>query len=171
MRNSDANARSALLPALARIGDAGALDEVPEAMRSDDQQIRDAGYRALANGLMPPLLKSCWKLLVPAMRRPIGFGRCEPMHAWSRCPASAHVLQTFEMLKSAMALATRDEDRQLIVSRLGAVRAPETLKYLLELLQEPALRETAVSAIYDVAKGLSQSHPEQSSRRSKRFSR
>jgi HEAT repeat protein len=162
MRNSDANARSALLPALARIGDAGALDEVHEAMRSDDQQIRDAGYRALSNW---PDATVAEELLEIARASDEEAYRIWALRAYARVvalPSERPVLQTFEMLKSAMALATRDEDRQLIVSRLGAVRAPETLRYLLELLQEPALRETAVSAIYDVAKGLSQSHPEQS---------
>jgi hypothetical protein len=64
------------------------------------------------------------------------------------------------MLNSAMELATRTEDKELIVSRLGSVRVPDALTRLLSLLDDEQLKDAAVPAIFTLAKGLSQSHPD-----------
>ena len=65
------------------------------------------------------------------------------------------------MLDSAMNLATRLEDKELIVSRLAAVRVPDALARLLTYVDQPELKNAAVPAVFTLAKGLSQSHPEQ----------
>ena len=69
--------------------------------------------------------------------------------------------QTFEMLSSAMKLATRTEDKELFVSRLGSVRVPDALALLVSFLDNGKLKKSAVPAIFTLAKGLSQSHPDQ----------
>ena len=38
---------------------------------------------------------------------------------------------------------------------------PDALALLLSLLDDPELKETAVSAVFTVAKGLSESHPDE----------
>ena len=65
------------------------------------------------------------------------------------------------MLSSAMTLATRTEDKALLVTRLGAVRVPDALASLLSLVDDPQLGQAAVPAVFTLAKGLSQSHPDQ----------
>ena len=59
-----------------------------------------------------------------------------------------------------MDLATRLEDRKLIVSRLAAVRTPASLELLLSYLDNAELKNDAVGAVFLSAKGLSQSHPD-----------
>jgi len=65
------------------------------------------------------------------------------------------------MLRHAMALATRTEEKALIVSRLGSVRVPAALTLLVSLLDDESLKAAAVPAVFEVAKGLSQSVPDQ----------
>jgi hypothetical protein len=43
---------------------------------------------------------------------------------------------------------------------LGAVRTPEALSLLLPFLDQVELRAAAVPAVFELAKGLSQSHPD-----------
>ena len=60
-----------------------------------------------------------------------------------------------------MKLATRTEDKELFVSRLGSVRVPDALALLVSFLDNGKLKKSAVPAIFTLAKGLSQSHPDQ----------
>jgi hypothetical protein len=65
------------------------------------------------------------------------------------------------MLNDAMGLATRTEDKVLIITRLASVRVPDALTRLLSFLDDEQLKEATVPAVFTAAKGLSQSHPEQ----------
>lgn len=161
MKEADVAGQCAILPSLARLGGERSLAAVHEAMQSKDQAVRDAGYRALANW---PDATVADELLDIAKTSKI-----ESYHVWSlrayvrviSLPNARPPEQTFEMLNSAMDLATRTEDKELIVSRLGAVRAPEALTLLLSFLDDDKLKDSAVPAVFTLAKGLSQSHPDQ----------
>jgi hypothetical protein len=69
--------------------------------------------------------------------------------------------ETFSKLTGALQLATRTEDKELIISRLAAVRVPEGLTLLLSFVEQPELRQAAIPAVFTLAKGLSTSHPDQ----------
>ena len=130
-------------------------------MQSKDQAVRDAGYRALANW---PDATVADELLDVAKTSEVESYRVWSLRAYARVvslPNGRPPQQTFEMLNSAMGLATRTEDRELIVSRLGSVRVPDALTLLLSLLDNDELKQLAVPAVFTLAKGLSQSHPDQ----------
>jgi hypothetical protein len=76
-------------------------------------------------------------------------------------PSERPAQTTYEMLSSAMQLATRTEDQELIIARLGAVRVPDALAQLLAYVDQPELKSAALPAVFTLAKGLSQSHPHQ----------
>ncbi len=163
MGQANAPGQCAILPTLARMGGQQALAAVHSAMHSEDRAVRDAAYRALANW---PDATVADELLEIA-----GTGAEESYRIWA-LRAYARVLslpnerpaqQTFEMLEQAMELATRGEDRELFITRFEAVRVPDALTLLLSYLDDPALRDVAVPAVFTLAKGLSQSHPEQAS--------
>jgi HEAT repeat protein len=161
MGQADVAGECALLPVLARMGGEGSLQAVHVAMQSTDQAVRDAGFRALANW---PDATVADELLDIAKTGAVESYRIWSLRAYARLvslPSARPPRQTFEMLNGAMELATRGEDKQLIVSRLGSVRAPEALARLLSLLDDEQLAATAVPALFTLAKGLSQSHPDQ----------
>jgi HEAT repeat protein len=161
MAQVDAAGKCAILPTLARMGGAESLAAVHEAMRSTDQAVRDAGYRALANW---PDDTVAGELLDIAKSSEADAYRIWSLRAFARVvslPSERPPQTTFEMLSSAMDLATRTEDKELIVSRLASVRVPDALARLLTYVDQPELRNAAVPAAFTLAKGLSQSHPEQ----------
>ena len=160
---ADAAGRYAILPSLARMGGERALVAVHSAMRSTDRSVRDAGYRALANW---PDATVAGELLDIAETSDVESYRVWSLRAYARVvslPSERAPQETFEMLQGAMELATRTEDKELIVSRLGSVRVPDALTLLLSYLDHAELKDTAVPAVFTLAKGLSQSHPDQAS--------
>ena len=161
MEKGDAEAQCALLPTLARIGGQEALPAVRKAMKSDAPAVRDAGYRALANW---PDASVADELLEIVKTSDVESYRIWSLRAYARVVAlpSDRVPQTtFEMLRDAMKLATRKEDKELFVSRLAAVRVPDALTLLLSFVDDGELKDAAVPAVFAAAKGLSQSHPDQ----------
>lgn len=161
MKTADAAGQCALLPSLARLGGAEPLAAVHAAMQSDDQSVRDAGYRALANW---PDASVAEELLTIAQAGPEPPYRIWALRAYARVvalPSDRPPQETFQMLSAAMQLAQRPDERQLIVSRLESVRVPKALELLVGYLDDPELRDAAVPAVFTLAKGLSQSHPAQ----------
>jgi HEAT repeat protein len=161
MEKGDADAQCAILPTLARMGGQEALPAVRKAMQSSNEAVRDAGHRALANW---PDASVADELLQIAKTSEVESYQIWSLRAYARVvalPSDRSPQTTFEMLRDAMQLATRQEDKELFVSRLGAVRVPEALTLLLSFLDDAVLKEAAVPAVFELAKGLSQSHPEQ----------
>jgi HEAT repeat protein len=160
LRQSAGDERCALLPTLARLGGPPALAAVHEAMQSAEPAVRDAGYRALANW---PDDTVADQLLQIARSSDVSTYRVWALRAYARVvslPSERPVESTFTMLTGALDLAERTEDKELIISRLAAVRVPEALALLVSFIDQPELRGAAVPAVFLSAKGLSQSHPE-----------
>jgi HEAT repeat protein len=156
----DAAGKSALLPALARLGGKESLAAVHAAMASEDQVVRNAGYRALANW---PDAGVAEELLNVVKTSDVETYRIWALRAYARVislPNERPPQKTFEMLSGAMKLARRVEDKKLIVSRLASVRVPGALALLVSYLDSPELKDAAVPAVFTLAKGLSQSHPD-----------
>ncbi len=130
-------------------------------MQDPDSTVRDAGYRALANW---PDATVADELLSIAKTSKVEAYRIWSLRAFVRVvsvPGAFSPQEAFEMLKNAMQLAKRPEDRQLIVTRLGSIRVSDSLTLLLSFLDNPELKSAALPATFALAKGLSQSHPDQ----------
>jgi HEAT repeat protein len=161
MEKADVEGQCAILPSLARMGGKRSRVAVHAAMQSSNQAVRDAGYRALANW---PDATVADELREIAMTSKVAAYRVWSLRAYARVvslPNQRPSQQTFEMLSSAMKLATRTEDKELIVSRLGSVRVPDALTLLVSFLDNGELKNSAVPAVFTLAKGLSKSHPDQ----------
>lgn len=161
MAKADAAGQCAILPSLARMGGEGSLTAVRSAMESPNQAVRDAGHRALANW---PDASVAEALLNVVKTSGVESYRISSLRAYARVvalPNARPPQKTFEMLADIMALAKRNEDRKLILSRMETVRVPEALAWLLSYLDHPELKDAAVPAVFTLAKGLSQSHPDQ----------
>jgi HEAT repeat protein len=156
---ADVTARCALLPALGRLGGDRALELIHAAMKDPSPQVQDAGVRALANwpdaGVAPGLLE----IVQHGSKQ---SHRIWALRAYARVvaiPGRRPPPQTFNMLRQAMSLARRTEDKQLILSRLAAVRTPEALEMALSLTCDKALRGEATKTAAALAEALRTSHP------------
>ncbi len=157
---ADTAGKAAILPSIARIGGEKGLAAVYAAMKSEDKSLKDAGYRALANWPDATVADALFEI---AKTSDNDAYRIWSLRAYARVVALPEAFppeKAFGMLKSAMDLATRLEDRRLIVSRLAAVRTPASLELLLTYLDDVELKDDAVGAVFLSAKGLSQSHPD-----------
>ncbi len=163
MEQADKAGQCAILPSLARMGGEKSLAAVHLAMHSPDQDVCEAGYRALSNW---PDVTVASELLDIATSSEVPSYRIWSLRAYARLvslPSERPPQATFEMLNHALSLATRTEDKELIITRLGSVRAPDALAMLLSFLDQAELTNAAVPSIFELAKGLSQSHPDQAS--------
>ncbi|MBN1854979.1 MAG: HEAT repeat domain-containing protein [Pirellulales bacterium] len=159
-QKADAAGQCAILPSLARMGGEESLRAVHSAMQSTDRSVRDAGYRALANW---PDASVADELFEIARHGNLPAYRVWALRAYARVislPNDCPPQQTFDRLKQALDLATRIEDKKLILSRFGSVRTIETLALLRDFVDDPELQGTVVAAIFEAAKGLSQTDPE-----------
>jgi hypothetical protein len=60
-------------------------------------------------------------------------------------------LGALSVMKKAMPLATRDDERRAILEGLGNIRHIETLRFVLTYLDQPALEQAACRGVIDLA--------------------
>lgn len=147
----NASERLTLLSTMGRVGGAAALAEIEKAIASDDSKTHEMGLKALSNwpdaSIAPRYIelvgsetKPSHKLL--ALRALI---RIAPLR-----DRRSHA-ERLELLKKAMELATRDEERKLVLDRARAVRTIETLRFVAPLIDTPELTEQACLTVVELA--------------------
>lgn len=65
------------------------------------------------------------------------------------------------MLKQAMDLARRTEDKRLVLSRVAPVRVADSLALTLTCVDDPDLQAEAIAAAAELAEGMKESHPKE----------
>jgi len=142
---------TALLPALGRVGGSAALKRVKVAINTSDPALHEAGLRALCNwpnaSVAPELIKIIQtdenpEHRIVALRALI---RIAPL------PNGRSENAKLELLKDAMTLCTRDTERHLVLQRAQAIRIPETLRFLMPYLNEPAYAQQACQSVVELA--------------------
>lgn len=144
--------RLILLPVLGRIGGPQALRLVKEAMASTDAELADAGVRGLCNWPDPSVAGELLELVGSAANRD---HQIRALRAYVRVittPAALPDTKTLVVLDKVMRMATRDEEKRLILSRAGAVHSVETVRWLLPYLDDKSLAAEASKTIVDLAR-------------------
>jgi HEAT repeat protein len=143
--------RTAVLPALGRVGGPAALPVVQAALADRDPAVHEAGLRALCNwpdaSVAPELMERVRSDAhpddrIPALRALI---RVAPL------PDGRSDAEKLELLKRAWQLCTRDTERQLAIQRAAAIRTIDTLRFLLPYLDQPQYAQQACQAIVELA--------------------
>ena len=127
LTRANAQQRAALLPALGRIGGSQALQVIQQAMQDPDGGVRDAAIRGLCNW---PDATVADQLLELARAGERDTHRIWALRGYARVivlNGKAAPSEVTAGLREALKLATRLEDKQLILSRLTAVRCVESL--------------------------------------------
>ena len=147
----DDSAKSELLPLLGRIGGRKSLEAIRAAIDGKDAQINEAGVRALCNW---PDATVADELLRIAKSAAQDTHRQWALRAFVRVialPSETPPAAKLALLKQAMPMAARDEDRTLILERAAAVRTLETLRFVAPYLDQPALAQAACKTIVELA--------------------
>ena len=159
LKGADASTRCILLAALGRIGGDDALQIVRASMKDANPAVADAAVRGLANwpnaDVAEELLEIAGNSTNPSHRiwTLRGFARVVAQRGKDRPD------ETFDLLNQGMKLAERPDERRLILSRLVAVRTPESLEMALSHLETPSLADEALASSVTLAEAMKASHP------------
>jgi HEAT repeat protein len=146
-----ADQRLALLPALGRVGGPAALQAVEAALADPQPAVHDQGLRALCNW---PDASVAPRLIELAQREPHPDHQAQALAALIRVaplPDRRPPAEKLALLRQALSLCTRDEQRNEVVRRARAVRTPETLRFLVTLLDQSAVAQMACESIVELA--------------------
>ncbi len=150
-RSTQAADQVELLPLLGRLGGPAARTIIQQALDSKAPQLYEAGVRAICNWPDP---SAADQLLDLAEKAAAPAHRLMALRAFIRVAALPGNLsddKRLAMLKQAVGLAHRDEERALVLERASAVRSVQTLRFLLPYL-ETTLAEPASKSIVELAR-------------------
>jgi HEAT repeat protein len=143
--------RMAMLPTLGRIGGAAALQAVEAAIGDANPKLHDAGLRALCNW---PDASISSRLIELAGKDAHADHQTRAIRALIRVaslPDGRKDAEKLELLRTAMTACTRDAERNLVLQRASAIRIPETLRFLVPYLDQPAYAQQACLAVVELA--------------------
>jgi HEAT repeat protein len=156
LRDAPAADRALLLPMLGRIGGHEAMVAIRAALADADPQLHEAGVRALCNWPDATVADDLLHLAQTAKQE---SHRLWALRAFIRVaalpdPKGAPTpdAQKLARLQQAMQLASRDEERGLVLERAAAVRTAATLSFVLPYLDQPPLAEQAAKAVVELAR-------------------
>ena len=138
-----------LLPLLGRIGGPQSLEIIQAALQSSDPDLSRVGLRALCNWPDGNVAQNLLDLFKTSAEE---SDRLRAMRAFIRVIALRHErpnAESLEMLRQAMEFCSRDEERNLILSRTisAEIRSMEALRFVLPYLKNPATAQQACRAI------------------------
>lgn len=152
--------REALLPTLGRVGGDAALRVIDAYIAADEPEQHRAGIRALCNwpdaSVAPRLIELARADQHPSHRIAAlrALIRVAPLR--DRRPPAARLA----LLQTAMTMASRDEERRLVLKRASAIRDVATLRFVVPFLDQPAYAQQACETIVELAhhRGLREPH-------------
>ena len=140
-----------LLPLLGRLGGAESKRAIVAALQSEDPGLYDAAVRALSNWPDASIAEDLLKIAQSDSQEP---HRLLAFRAFIRVVSTPGTpdAQRLAQLRRAMRLASRDEERNLILSRAAAVRTIDTLRFLVPYLDDPALAGQACRSVAELGR-------------------
>lgn len=151
MEDMNETDRRTILSALGRVGGSGALKIIEQAIADQNADAHAAGMRALCNW---PDASIAAQLIQLTKDDAHGEHRTAALRALIRVSPLADDRtdeERLELLRQAMQLATRDDERLLALQRARAVRTVETLRFALQHLEQPAFAQMACETIVELA--------------------
>jgi len=151
LAKADDAQRLLLLPVLGRIGGRQALEAIHLAVASDNTELKDAGVRALCNWPDAGVADELLKLLTTSENK---AHQNAALRAYVRVisqTGKGGEAKTLDSFKKAMQIATREEDKKYILSRVANVRSAKTLKWVVPYLDDPVLATEASRAVVELA--------------------
>jgi hypothetical protein len=144
--------RLALLPTLGRVGGNDAVKPVEEAIQSRNPEEHEAGMRAICNW---PDAFVCARLLQLAETEKQPALRNAALHAFIRVAAIPDKRPDGEklaLLKKAMTITDRVEERNYLIQRCQSIRTIESLRFVVPYLDQPDYAQAACATVVDLAR-------------------
>jgi hypothetical protein len=151
-KSADDQTRETLLPALGRVGGAGAIAIVDGLIADPNAAKRKFGMTALTKWPDATVSDRLLDLLGKAQdpdERELLLGaliRIAPLP-----DNKLNNQQKLELLQKTMTLCTGDEDRRRVLERANAIRLVETLRFVAPYLDDPNLAEPACLSVVELA--------------------
>lgn len=146
-----------IFPLLGRIGGDAAFAQIERGLKSNNAPMIALSVRSLCNWpnakVAPQLLDAAKNAAYPENMR------VQALRAYIRVVSLPDDQDAVDMsgadklaaLKDAFKLATRDDERNLALERVGAVRELDSVKFALEHVDNKALQNKALNAVLDLA--------------------
>ncbi|UCG48778.1 MAG: HEAT repeat domain-containing protein [Phycisphaerales bacterium] len=152
--------RIVILELGAAIGDSDALKLQRSALRSPDKKLSGAALRVLAKW---PNESAAADLLELAGNASEAVDRIVALRGYIRIAglnaARLSATERVEMLKTAMILAARSEEKKQVMGALQNIKSIESLKMLEQYLDDPALRTEAQMSAANLVWDMRRRHP------------
>jgi len=151
-KSADDQTRETLLPALGRVGGAGAIAIVDGLIADTNAAKRKFGMNALTKWpdatVSDRLLDLLGKVQDPDERELLlgALIRIAPLP-----DNKLNNQQKLDLLQKTMTLCTSDEDRRRVLERANAIRLVETLRFVVPYLDDPNLAEPACLSVVELA--------------------
>jgi hypothetical protein len=148
--------KTILLPILGRSGAPKALEPIRAALNSNDNDRYEAAVRAYSNWPVADVAEDLLKLAKDG-RKP--GNRIEALRAFARVIAVRDenlnnrqaALEKLQLLKRAMPLAERNDERAVLLERAAGLRHVETLRFVVPYLDRPELAQQASRTVVELA--------------------
>jgi HEAT repeat protein len=146
--------KASLIRVLGRIGGNGVLQAIRAARPAAEAEVVDAAVRALANWPNPEVLDDLLDIARTSTSETHQVLALRGYVRLVRLPSERTPLETFKLLAPAMDLATRTEEKKLVLGALGDVRDINALQMAESLLDDEALRDEAGVTVLAIARSL-----------------
>ncbi len=163
---ADERAKGVLLPVLGALGGKPAHELIDAAVGDPTSKLYEPGVRALANwpdaGVVAELLTLAKSDTDPTHRSWLvrGIARVAPR------PGQLPPQEAFAAMQKAFELADRLEDKQLVLTRMSAIRTPDCLAFAVAKIDDAELQAVAIITTVKLAEAMRESHPRKRKRRS-----
>jgi HEAT repeat protein len=150
--------KSVLLRVLSGVGGPGALQAVRAAVDDPNPQVHDAAIRALGAwktaDAAPELLA-----LATSSSNATDRTLCTRSYLGLAANSDLPAAQRLAMCRNAIPLITQSEDKNLLLSVLGAIESPESVALIAPYLDDPAAKDEAGAAVVGLAEKFLKTAP------------
>ncbi len=143
-------ARASVVRVLGRVGGAAALEKIRLARRSENEDVADAGVRALAQWPTADVQNDLLELAKSAKSKAHRVLALQGFIRVVGLPSERPVAETTALYKTALELAERPEERKAVLAGLGKVSDVAALQLIEQQLGDEALRTEAEAALVAV---------------------
>jgi HEAT repeat protein len=150
-RKADGTQKRDLFLLLGRLGGPRVLEQIRQALASRDPSLFEAGLNGLANWPDGTVAGDLLELAKTAKEPGHRIRAIRSLARVAVLPSGRSEQEKLAMLKEAMQLAERDEERSLILERAGAVRDIGAVHFALPYLESVTLADQAAKTILSIA--------------------
>lgn len=143
--------RRRMLSTLGRVGGQAALQPIEGAIASEDSELHELGVKALCNWPNAAIAPRLLELAKNDEQRGLRIAALRALIRVAPLPDGRSDDDRLELLKTAMSLAEREEEKNLALDRARAIRTVGSLRFILSYLEQPSLAQQACLSIVELA--------------------